>query len=287
MQEHGMKHRICVVTGASRGIGRATALELARRGATVVMLGRDATQGEHAAEEIRRASSNTDVTFVTGDLASFTSLRAATRAIDTRFPAVHVLVNNAGVSMPRRAESADGFEMTLAVNYLGPFVLTKLLLPLLQRGAPARVINVTSWFERFGRLDLADLELTRRYSGDRAYMQSKIAIVLFTNTLAKRLSAMRITANCVDPGLVATDLLRARWWWRTPLLAPLWRLIFLTPEQGAQAALFAASSPSLESVTGVCIDRQGRTMTTSTPSRNEALGEALWHATEAMVGRVK
>jgi NAD(P)-dependent dehydrogenase (short-subunit alcohol dehydrogenase family) len=169
------------------------------------------------------------------------------------------------------------------VNYLGPFVLTKLLVPMLQRGAPSRVVNVTSWFERFGRLDVANLALRRRYNGDRAYMQSKLAILLFTKTLATRLAGLGITANCVDPGLVATDLLRARWWWRTRALAPLWRAIFLTPEEGAQAAVFAACSPTLEGVSGVCVDRRGRIMTTSSLSRNEALGEALWEATEAMV----
>src|ERR671935_479990 len=197
--ERSMRGRVCLITGANRGIGRATALELARLGATVVLLCRDAERCARAREEVRRESGNDKVTTVALDLASLASVREAAAEVARRFAAVHVLVNNAGVNRVRRAVSADGFEMTFAVNHLGPFLLTNLLVPLLRAGAPARVVTVTSRFERWGRIHFDDLQLARRYGATRAYTQSKLANVLFTYELAERLRGSGVTANCVHP----------------------------------------------------------------------------------------
>jgi NAD(P)-dependent dehydrogenase (short-subunit alcohol dehydrogenase family) len=283
--DRSMLGRTCVVTGATRGIGRATAFGLARRGATVVLMGRDPERAAQTALEIRRESGNDAVAFLIADLASFRSIRAAAAELERRIQAIHVLIHNAGVSLVHRRVSADGIELTLAVNHLAPFLLTHLLVGLLRAAAPhARVITVSSEFERWGRIRFDDLCGERHYSGVRAYTQSKLANVMFTYELADRLAGSGVTANCVYPGLVATDLLRERWWWRTPYFAPLWRRVFLTPEQGAMAALYAATDPELEGVSGVCIDRHGRLRRTSPRSYAVDERRRLWRVSEAVCG---
>jgi NAD(P)-dependent dehydrogenase (short-subunit alcohol dehydrogenase family) len=269
--------RVCLVTGANRGLGKATSLGLARQGATVVMLGRDAVRVALAADEVRRASGNPDVSYLVIDLGALASVREAAGEIARRFGAIQVLVNNAGVNLARRVISPDGFEMTFAVNHLGPFLLTNLLRPLLRAGAPSRVVNVTSWFERFGRIDFDDIRGThRRYRPLRAYYQSKLANVLFTYELAERLAGTGVTVNCVDPGLAATDLLRDRLWWSPRWLQPLWRAVLLSPERAARAAIDAASAPALTLVTGRCLAAGGRAKRTSRRSHDRRLRERLW-----------
>lgn len=281
-----MGGRVCVVTGANRGLGKATALGLARRGATVVMLCRDARRGAAACDDVRRETGNAEVSVLVADLASFASVRGAAAELAARHGAVHVLVNNAGVNLARRATSPDGVEMTLAVNHLGPFLLTTLLLPLLRRGAAdgrcARVVTVTSEFERFGRIAFGDLQGTRRYVGLLAYTQSKLANVLFTHELAARLAGSGVTANCVCPGLVATDLMRDRSWWSPRWLRALWGRVLLTPEEGAEASIHAAAAPELEGVSGQCIDRRGRRLRTSRRSYDAAARERLWRVSEEL-----
>ena len=201
--------RVCVVTGATRGIGRAVAMQLAQLGADVVMVGRDDQRLDAVRAEVRQASGNGHVDWVRGDFASLVSVRVAAKEIMRRWPAIHLLVNNAGVNVARRAVTADGYEMTIAVNHLAPFLLTALLLPGLSRGAPSRIVNVASVFAHFGRMELEDLMFERRrYTSTRAYNQSKLANMMYTSELAARLEGSAITANCVSPGLVATDLLR-------------------------------------------------------------------------------
>ena len=281
----GMRGRVCLVTGANRGLGKATALGLARLGATVVILGRDATRVALASDEVRRESGNPDVSDLVVDLGSLTSVRRAAEEAARRYSAIHVLVNNAGVNLARRVVSADGFEMTLAVNHLGPFLLTNLLLPLLRAGAPARIVNVTSWFERFGRIDVDDLHAERkRYSALAAYYQSKLANALFTYELADRLAGSGVTANCVDPGLVATDLLRDRGWWSPRWLQPVWRMFLLSPDRGARAAIHAAAAPELAGVTGRCFATGGQAKRTSLRSRDLTMRKRLWDASAALTG---
>ncbi|HUQ97830.1 MAG TPA: SDR family NAD(P)-dependent oxidoreductase [Gemmatimonadaceae bacterium] len=274
---NSMQGRVCLVTGANRGLGKETALGLARQGASVVLLGRDARRLVRAADDIRTASRNTDVSHVVVDLGSLESVRAAAAEIARRFPVIHVLVNNAGVNIKRRAISPDGFEMTLAVNHLGPFLLTNLLLPLLRAGAPSRIVNVTSWFERFGRIDFNDLHAERkRYSANGAYYQSKLANVLFTYELADRLRGTGVTVNCVDPGLSATDLLRDRLWWSPRWLHPLWRAVLLSPSRAAGPAIHAASAPEVAEITGVCLRKAGQRRQTSRRSRDVEARTKLW-----------
>jgi NAD(P)-dependent dehydrogenase (short-subunit alcohol dehydrogenase family) len=280
-----MRGRVCLVTGANRGLGKATALGLARQGATVVMLGRDAMRVALASDDVRRESANPDVSYLVVDLGSLASVRKAAEEIAGRFRAIHVLVNNAGVNLAHRVISPDGFEMTFAVNHLGPFLLTNLLLPLLRAGVPSRIVNVTSWFERFGRIDFDDIRGTRRRYGPlRAYYRSKLANVLFTYELAERLAGTGITVSCVDPGLAATDLLRDRIWWSPRWLQPLWRKLLLSPERGARAAIHAATAPGLASVTGRCLGAGGRPKRTSRRSHDAVARELLWRVSAELTG---
>ncbi|MDF2775634.1 MAG: hypothetical protein K0S86_5135 [Geminicoccaceae bacterium] len=257
-----MAGRVCVVTGATRGIGRATARGLAALGADVVLVGRDQQLLDDAIAEINRASGSERVASLRMDLASMRSIRQGAAELTRRWPAIHVLVNNAGVNAKRRAVTVDGRELTLAVNHLAPFLLTSLLAPALVGGAPARVVNVTSVFAHLGRLDLDDLELARRrYDATHAYNRSKLANVMFTLELAERLRSAGVTANCVSPGLVLTDLMREHWWMTAPTLRGVWRRVLLTPEKAAQRVLYVATSPALDGVTGTLFARS------ATPAR--------------------
>jgi NAD(P)-dependent dehydrogenase (short-subunit alcohol dehydrogenase family) len=282
-----MRGRVCVVTGATRGLGKATAIGLARLGASVVLLGRDERLVAHAAEDVARASGNADVAGIVADLASFDAIRAAASALRARRPAIHVLVHNAGVSLTRRKRSADGIELTLAVNLLAPALLTHELLPALHRGAEergARIVTVASMFERFGRLALDDLEGERRWYGPLAYAQSKLALLAFTYELATRLAGTGITANAVDPGLVATDLMREHVLFRPRWLRAAWGRVLSTAERGARAAVYAATDPGLASISGECFDRRGRSMRTSRRSRDPVVRARLVEAIERLIG---
>jgi NAD(P)-dependent dehydrogenase (short-subunit alcohol dehydrogenase family) len=245
---------VCVVTGASRGIGRATADALTRRGATVVTLGRDALRST-----------------VVCDLASFASIRAAAAEVVTCWPRVHLLVNNAGVHHVRRQLSVDGIERTLAVNHLAPFLLTRLLLPTLQAAPRARVVTVSSSLARWGRIHFEDPQLAHRYDGTVAYLQSKLANIMFTLSLAEQLRGSNVTAACVYPGLVATDLLRERWWWRARWLQPMWKALFLAPHDAARALLAA-----IDAGDNACYSAGARIVAPPRGARDPAGRRKLW-----------
>lgn len=285
--DDALRDRVCLVTGASRGLGKATAIGLARLGATVVLLARDERLLAAARDEVSERSGNARVSTIVADLASLQAIRTGAQELTARHPALHVLVHNAGVSPTRRKLSADGIELTLAVNHLAPYLLTHELLPMLRRGAAeggARVVTVASMFERFGRIGFGDLQGERRWIGPLAYAQSKLANVLFVYELAARLAGSGITANCVDPGLVATDLMREHVLFRPRWLKAVWGRVLSTPERGARAAVYAASSPELASITGQCFDRRGRRIRTSWQSRNPATRERLWTTSAALTG---
>ena len=282
-----LRGRVCVVTGATRGLGKATALGLARLGASVVLLGRDERLVANAAEDVARDSGNGDVAGLVADLASFDAIRDAAAELRARRPAIHVLVHNAGVSLTRHKRSADGIELTLAVNVLAPALLTRELLPALRSGAAergARIVAVSSMFERFGRIAFDDLQGDRRWHGPLAYAQSKLALLLFTYELAARLAGSGITANAVDPGLVATDLMREHVLFRPRWLRAAWGRVLSTPERGARAAVHAATAPELASMTGECFDRRGRSIRTSRRSRDPVARARLFEAIERLVG---
>jgi NAD(P)-dependent dehydrogenase (short-subunit alcohol dehydrogenase family) len=285
--DDALRGRVCLVTGATRGLGKATALGLARLGGTIVLLGRDERMLDAARADIAERSFNPNVSALIVDLASFDAIRRGARELAMRHPALHVLVHNAGVNPTRRKLSADGIDLTLAVNHLAPFLLTHELLPMLRRGAVekgARIVTVISMFERFGRIAFHDLQGERSWIGPLAYTQSKLANVLFTYELASRLGGTGITANCVDPGLVATDLMREHVLFRPRWLKAVWGRVLSTPERGARTAIYAASAPELQMVTAQCFDRRGRPMRTSRQSHNVATRERLWKVSADLTG---
>jgi NAD(P)-dependent dehydrogenase (short-subunit alcohol dehydrogenase family) len=235
----------CIVTGGTAGIGLMTAKGLASHGASVLLIGRDAERGHAVCAAINENWGEARAAFMSGDLSDRIQVRALAEAIATRWTHVDVLVNNAGAMFGKRQQTAQGLEMTFALNHLSYFMLSQLLLPLL-RAAPAgaRIVNVASEAHKAGRLDFLDLQSVRRYSGWRAYCASKLANLLFTQELARRLDPATVTVNAVHPGFVATDIgVRHR------LLPPfLWRLatrFALSPERGARTSIHLASAPEL------------------------------------------
>ncbi|HEX5072559.1 MAG TPA: SDR family NAD(P)-dependent oxidoreductase [Gemmatimonadaceae bacterium] len=270
------RDRVCVVTGATRGIGRATAIALAKLGEQVVVVGRDAARLDEVRREADRAA-HADLSCVRADFASLASVRRAADEIAQRWPAIHVLVNNAGINAGRRQLSADGFELTFAVNHLAPFLLTSLLVPALAAGAPSRIVNVTSVFAHVGRIDVEDVMFERRrYSSTRAYNQSKLATAMFTMELANRLTRSGIGVNCVSPGLVATDLMREHWWFHPKWLRALWSRWLLSPEAAAARVVRVATSEALDGVSGKCFAATLRPVSLPRRARDAMRRRALW-----------
>lgn len=277
-----MVGRVCVITGASSGIGRETALALARLGATTVLVCRDRGRGEAVRADIRTRTGNGAVELVLADLASQAAIRGLAAELLGRFPRVHVLVNNAGVVNLRHSTTVDGIETVFAVNHLAYFLLTHLLLERLRASAPARVVNVASDAHRIGRLNWDDLGWAQGYRAMRVYGQSKLANILFTYELARRLEGTGVTANCLHPGAVATRLGQnngrlARLLIR--LLVPFFR----TAERGAQTSIYLASSSAVEGVSGRYFVNTRETRP-SPASFDAAAARRLWELSARMTG---
>ncbi len=280
---HDMRGRTVLVTGATSGIGLETCVALARGGARVLATARDRARGDAAVDQIRERGSSDEVEVVDLDLASLASVRAAAADVLARAPRLDVLVNNAGAVIGTRRETADGFEMTIGVNHLGPFLLTHLLAPALVAAPAARVVTVASLAHRQGELDLDDLMFERRpYQSMLAYGTSKLANVLFARELARQLAPAGVTSTSLHPGTVRSGFGRSG----HPLLrlgvqiaAPL----FVDAERGASTSVHAAASPAMEGVTGVYLSRR-RVVTPSAAARDDALARGLWDRSAALVG---
>ena len=276
-----MHGRVCLVTGATQGIGRETALGLARLGADVHLVARDRARGESVLSEVRRAGEGNASLFV-ADLASQDSTRALALEVKVRLPRLHVLVNNAGAIFTARVLSADRIEMTFALNHLGYFLLTGLLADRLRASAPARVVSVSSSAHQGARIDFDDLQGERGYSGWRAYAQSKLANVLFTRELARRLAGSGVTANCLHPGVVATGFGKNNagpFSWGVRIAAP----FFLSPARGARTSIWLASSPEVERVTGEYFARC-KPARVSDAARDDAAARRLWEESARLTG---
>lgn len=278
-----MEHKTILVTGATDGIGKATALGLAKQGAHTIVVGRNQTKGEATIAEIKRVSGNAKVDLLVTDFASLAQVRQLATEINTRYARLDVLINNAGVFAGERSESAEGFELMFAVNHLAPFLLTNLLLGLLKRSAPARIITVSSGAQAFGTIDFDDLNAKRSFGAQRRYGQSKLANVLFTYELARRLAGTGVTANVLEPGFVATNMPGT-----IPglggLLVQLARPMMRTPEQGAQTSIYLASSPELTNVSGKFFDAKQVERRSSRQSYDQAAAQRLWRESERLTG---
>jgi retinol dehydrogenase 14 len=275
--------RTCLVTGATSGIGKAIAAGLARQGADLVLVARDPGRGEAAVAELQAATGNPRVELLLADLASQASIRQAAEAYRRGHDRLDVLVNNAGGYWATRHVTPDGLEWTFAVNHLAYFLLTSLLLDLLRAAAPARVVNVTSSAQAFGDIRLDDLQLERRYRGQAAYNQSKLANVLFTYELARRLEGSGVTVNCGVPGVTRTNFGREDSGTVMRLLTPLGRPFMRSPEQGADTFVYLASSSAVEGVTGGYFARR-RPRRSSKRSYDRELAGRLWRVSEELTG---
>lgn len=280
--EGSLTGKTLLVTGASSGLGLHVAIQLARRGGTVVMTARDRRRGEAALAAARARSGAGAVSLVLCDLGSQADVRRLAAACRAEHPRLDVLVNNAGSVSAVRKVTVDGLEQTFAVNHLGPFLLTNLLLDLLERSAPARVVNVASVAHRRGDLDFENLQYERGgYAVMKAYARSKLANVLFTAELARRMEGRGVAVNCVHPGVVATSIWSRAPWFARPLLAVAKRFM-LAPEEGARAIVRLAASPELEGRTGGYYERSEL----ARPSRlaqDEALARRLWDVSARLV----
>ena len=274
--------RICLITGATSGIGLETAAGLAALGAQVVMVGRDRQRGEQARKAVVERSGNDRVDLLLADLSSLSEVRALAREFLATHPALHVLVNNAGTVELKRTTTIDGFEKTFAVNHLSYFLLTNLLLPRLRASAPSRIVNVASEAHRFGRIDLADLQSERSYQAMRVYGTSKLLNILFTVALAEKLAGSGVTANCLHPGAVSTRLGRNNGAFARIAIGLL-RPFFLTPEQGAANSIFVAASDQLDGVSGKYFVKQ-RAVPPSRRSQRPRFARRVWARSSELAG---
>ncbi len=275
-----MNGKVAIVTGSNTGIGKETARGLAKRGATVVLACRDAQKAEAARDDIARSTGRTDVTAIPLDLASATSIRAFAESFRKEHTRLDVLVNNAGVWPSARTTTKEGFESTFGVNHLGTFLLTHELMPILRESAPSRVVVLSSALHYRGEMVWDDLQFERRkFSGSTAYSQSKLANVLYTVALSRRLAGAGVTVNAVHPGVVATELSREF----PKVLVKIASLFMLTPERGADCSLFVATSPELAKVSGEYFEKS-RAKKVARAARDEEAQEKLWALSEKLLG---
>ncbi len=281
-----MAGKVCLVTGASAGIGAVTALGLARRGATVCLVGRSAERVAATARQIADQTGHSSVMPFVADLSAQAEVRRLAQEFSAQFPRLDVLVNNAGGMFLSRQESVDGIEMTFALNHLAYFLLTNLLLDRLKAAAPARILCVASDAHRFARrIHFDDLARRKRYGGFRIYGESKLANILFSFELARRLAGTAVTVNALHPGFVATsffgrDHMKGPFGWLMKTSA---RLVAISPEQGAATSIYLATSPEVEGITGQYFEKQ-KPVTPSRAARDEEAARRLWEVSEEMTG---
>ncbi|HLO03458.1 MAG TPA: SDR family oxidoreductase [Symbiobacteriaceae bacterium] len=292
--------KVSLVTGATSGIGKATAEGLARLGATVVLVARDRTKGEATKAEIIAKTGNTNVDLLLADLSSQASIRQLAAAFKARYDRLDILINNAGGVFPKRSLTVDGHEYTFAFNHLAYFLLTDLLLDLLKASTPpggnllrgpngnvlggsppARIINVTSMFGAGATINLDDLHLQSGYTGIKAYSQSKLCNMLFTYELARRLEGTGVTVNCVHPGVVRTNFGNTSAFFR--IMGLIARPFMLTPERSAERLLYLAASPAVEGVTGRYFGKQVE-MRSPRQTYDEGVAQKLWAISAQLTG---
>lgn len=271
--------KTCVVTGATSGIGKATAMKLAQLGARVLLVGRDAAKGEAALDDIRRATGNETPEFLLADLSSQQAVRGLACKVSTRCSELHVLINNAAAVYSTRRLTVDGMEAMLATNFLAPFLLTNLLLDLLKSSAPSRVVNLTARLHRGVDIPFADLQGESSYRPFTRYRQTKLAMVLFTYELARRISGTGVTVNCVHPGVLWTGIMRDFRW--PPVASLVGQMLLRSPDAGARTPVYAAASPLMEGVTG-CYFMNCKKARSSRQSYDKTIARRLWTVGEQL-----
>ena len=273
----GVAGKVCMVTGANRGLGKATSIGLAKLGAVVILVCRDEVKGEEAQSEIRRLSGNDSVDLLLCDLSDLNSVRKAAKEFALKHEKLNVLVNAAAIYAPKRALTADGLELMFATNYLGPFLLTNLLLGPLRARSPSRIITLTA--PSTTKIDFENLQGEKHFGALTAFGASKMADILFTYELAKRLEGTGVTANALFPGVMKTDLMRYAPWFAKLITA----IVGKSPEKGAEAAVYLASSLEVEGITGRFF--KGKTISDSNQySHDTVVQQRLWDDSIKLTG---
>jgi len=283
-----MNGKICMVTGATSSIGEVTARELARLGATVIVVGRNPERSVATVNMIKQQTGNPNVDFMLADLSSQKEIRQLAQQFQNRYQRLHVLVNNAGAVFTSRQESVDGIEMTFALNHLGYFLLTNLLLDILRASTPSRIINVSADVQhhKVTRIDFDDLQSRRKYRFWKVYMQTKLANWLFTYELAQRLKNTSVTVNALHPGVLSSNLgMNNRGIlgliWR--LIKPLFNVVLTSPEKGAQTIIYLATSPNVEGITGELFMEQ-KAIESYKAFCNKDAASQLWQVSTELTG---
>lgn len=275
-----LEGKTVLVTGATAGIGRETALGVAKLGAHVVLVGRNPEKTQRVCDELKAATGNQHIDFLLADLSLLSEVRKVAAEFLARFGTLQVLINNVGAINLEREVTREGFELTFAMNHLGLFLLTELLLPALQKGAPARIINLSSDAHRSTGLDFDDLQAERSYSSFKVYSRSKLMNVLFTRELAHRVAPLRITANAVHPGMVASEFIN-----KPGALGRIANAFVgafgLSPEAGARTSVFLASSAEVEGTTGRYFVKS-KAVSPSRKAQDDAAAKRLWEVSERL-----
>jgi NAD(P)-dependent dehydrogenase (short-subunit alcohol dehydrogenase family) len=277
MEENTLKNKIVLITGATSGIGKETALGLAKLGATIVFTTRDSLKGEKTRNELIAATNNENIDMLQCDLASFESIKNCCKEFKSKYDRLHVLINNAGVWDFKRRTSKDGIENIFATNYLAPFLMTNLLLDVLKKSNPSHIINLTSGMH-YGTINFNDIEFKQNFSGIKAYRQSKLGLILFTRLLAKKLEGGNVTVNCVHPGMNKTDLGRDAGGFSRMIF----KLMGKDPKIGAETSIYLASSPDVENITGEYFAKK-KIKRSSKESYDMDLAKQLWDVSKKYV----
>jgi NAD(P)-dependent dehydrogenase (short-subunit alcohol dehydrogenase family) len=278
-----MNGKVCLVTGGTNGIGKSTAQELARMGATVIIVGRDAQKTSEVVQEIRAASGNPNVDSLVADLSSQQEIRRVAKDFKRKYSHLHVLINNAGGFFLRRQLSVDGIEMTFALNHLAYFLLTDLLLDIIKASAPARIINVSSNAHTTGKIEFDNLQGERIFRPS-AYDNSKLANILFTMELARRLEGTGVSVNALHPGFVATGFAKNNGRVIAALVSLFTPLVARPPAKGAETSIYLASSPDVEGMTGKYF-YDSQVSSVAPQATDMVVARNLWDASTKMVHR--
>ena len=276
-----MTGKIVLITGANAGLGKETAIQLAKKGATIIMACRNEKRALESLKEIKEKSGSEKIELYIVDLADQDSIRSMVSDFKKNHNKLHVLINNAGVMPDERITTKEGYEMTFAINHLGHFLLTNLLLDIIMNSSPSRIINVSSVAHKFANLDLDNINLNQGFSGLRAYSNSKLMNLLFTYELASRLQGTGVTVNALHPGNVKTNLTNPDGIWLKKVFFAFLRIFFIGIKKGAKTSIYLASSPQVENVTGTYFIKS-KPARSSKKSRDKALQNKIWDLSEEL-----
>ncbi len=278
-----MKGKICLITGSNSGIGKETAVGLARMGATVVMVVRNRERGEKAKAEIIQKTGNQFIDLILCDMSSMNSIKSFASKFKAKYDRIDVLINNAGAEFVKRQVTAEGFERTFAVDYLAPFLLTYELLDLLKASAPSRIINVSSGLAKNGKINFVDLQNEKNYNGMQAYSNAKLMLMMFTYELSRRLQGIGVTVNVLMPGFVATNLGKNSGSLRSRIMFTMVRPMQISAKKGAETSVYLASADEVKDVSGKCFAKK-KEVQTCPASYDQEVQRQLWSETVRLLG---